>query len=178
MNQRFFRNWLLATSVLMIAADQGLKAWVNLHLNVLDRMAILGQNILIISRILNRGIAGDNFSWIPNGSIEPYTRYFPTLVLALVGVIAFIRFCEKNVTRSELTGLTLLLAGGASNLFNHWTAAFVTDPLQIYIGSGQYIPFNVADVGIVIGVLLILRSIGALVWLQFTDEEECQSADR
>ena len=81
------------------------------------------------------------------------------MILLLVALIAFFRFRQKSAAQTELLGLSLLLAGGASNLFNHWTSDVVTDPLQLFIGAGEYMPFNIADVGITVGILLILISL-------------------
>ena len=81
------------------------------------------------------------------------------MVLGLVAFIAVFRFRMKSTAQSELLGLSLFLAGGASNLFNHWTSEVVTDPLQLYIGAGEYMPFNIADVGISVGIILVLVAI-------------------
>ena len=139
----------LVPGPLLILADQLLKRWCDLNVGILSRKPILGQHFLVLSRVLNRGLAGDRFSNIPQGFIEVYTRYIPTAMWCALAAFAFSRIDAAG--KLERVGLSLLLAAGASNLWDHWNSQFVTDSLQIYVGGGQYIPFNLADLGILLG---------------------------
>lgn len=148
---------LFGLSILVISIDQWLKAWSHSNLKILSRHKILNQNIIVLSQVLNRGMAGDRFSNIPPGYIDPYTRYFPTLIWMLLFLLVIYR--SRNSSIKEKIGYSFLIGGGASNLVNHWQAEYVIDPLQLYIGNGVYIPFNLADVGIVFGFVLIFWSV-------------------
>jgi lipoprotein signal peptidase len=145
---------------LLFIADQIFKRWCDANVApLLSRRPILGQSFLALTRVLNRGVAGDRFSTIPNGFIEPYTRYIPTAIWALL--LGFVAHRFARMSRLETAGASLLIAGGASNLWDQWHGQFVTDTLQVYVGGGQYIPFNLADLGIAAGAALIALALAS-----------------
>jgi signal peptidase II len=76
----------------------------------------------------------------------------PAALLALLIAYA-IRARLPNV---PLLGLTILVAGGASNLANRMMDGRVVDFLNIGIGSVRTGIFNVADMAIMSGATLLL----------------------
>lgn len=138
--------------IAVIAGDQLLKLWCAAKLFPHQRVAVLGQWFLL-TRNYNRGLAYGSFSSIPNGSIEPYTRYFPTLVFVLLLAIALPRL--RWGTTSEKVGFILLLAGGFSNLWSQWNAEWVLDTFLIPNGWGNFMPFNLADAALCFGACLL-----------------------
>jgi lipoprotein signal peptidase len=150
--------WTL-TAAGVYFADAWSKAWCFENLKNYDRLPIFGQDYLVISKVLNRGVMGDRFSGLPAGTIEYVTRYLPALSGGLLAAFALLRW--RDAGRLEKSGYAAMLAGGFSNLWDHWHSVFVVDTLQIYSGGGEHIPFNIADLGLVLGAALVL---GAWTW--------------
>ena len=144
-----FRTNLAVLCLGIIAVDQTLKRWVDTTLPMLKRWPILGQETVMYSRVHNLGLIGDRFSVIPIGYIEPWTRYLPTACFVLL--LGFVLFRLNKGRKNETFLSATLLAGSASNLFDSWRQHWVVDSLQLYVGEGTYIPFNLADLAICVG---------------------------
>ncbi len=147
------RLWTLAPGLAVAAADQLLKAWSTANLPLLKARPIAGQSTLSVTRVLNRGIAFDEYSMLPDGAIEAYTRYLPTGVFA--ATLACVAARWPWAKAPERVGWGLLLACGGSNLWDHWRANAVIDTLLLDTGSWQRLPFNVADAGLLAGTALV-----------------------
>jgi signal peptidase II len=66
---------------------------------------------------------------------------------------------SKNINRHELIAWSLMLGGGASNLFDRiFRDGYVVDFMNIGVGSIRTGIFNVADIAIMLGGLLLLFS--------------------
>ena len=118
----------------------------------------IGQSFILnsfikIHMIENYGIA---FSLFDNLSEEGYL----VLNALIITIILFI-FHElyKNIRLSNIyiTGLSLILGGGISNLFDRYDNGSVTDFIILYY-EDLYFPaiFNIADLSISIGALLVV----------------------
>jgi signal peptidase II len=146
------RAWALAGAVcgLVFAADQAAKAAIEAHLVPGSYEEVLGPLELTLSH--NRGVA---FGLAGGAGVKL------VLVTALaLGVIAFL--FSRNPQRPGMWLAVGLLAGGAiGNLADRIRADAVTD----FIAVGSWPPFNLADVSITLGVLL-------LVFLYMRDAEE------
>ncbi len=130
-----------------------------------------GRELLSYCRVHNLGLMGDRFSNIPRGYIEPYTLYAPaTLFAILLGVFAC-RFLHTTWTERSLFGL--LLAGGFSNLWDHWRQGFVVDTLQVWTGFESFLPFNLADTGILVGSAAIV----AILACELIEREPVRAAE-
>ncbi len=77
--------------------------------------------------------------------------------MMLLGLLGFILFA-KSVSRLELLALTLLLAGGLGNLIDRVLFGYVIDFINIGIGSVRTGVFNVADIAVSLGMLLLVAS--------------------
>ena len=118
----------------------------------------IGQSFILnsfikIHMIENYGIT---FSLFDNLSEEGYL----VLNALIITIILFI-FHElyKNIRLSNIyiTGLSLILGGGISNLFDRYDNGSVTDFIILYY-EDLYFPaiFNIADLSISIGALLVV----------------------
>jgi len=71
--------------------------------------------------------------------------------------LIFLYMILKSLPKYELTGLVLILGGGLSNLLDRlYHQGKVIDFLNIGIGSFRTGIFNMADIYIAIGILIIL----------------------
>jgi len=151
------RAWALAGTVcgLVIAADQAAKAAVEAHLVPGQYEEVLGPLELTLSH--NRGVA---FGLAGGAGVK--LVIVTALALAVIGYLF-----ARNPLRSGMWLAVGLVAGGAiGNLADRIRHDAVTD----FIAVGSWPPFNLADVSITLGVLL-------LVYLYMRDADEPEEAE-
>ncbi len=143
MSSTSVRPWALAGLVcaLVLAADQVAKAAVEAHLVPGQYEAVLGPLELTLSH--NRGVA---FGLAGGAGVG--------LVLVTAVALAVIGYLfSRNPQRPWMWLAVGLVAGGAlGNLADRIRAGAVTD----FIAVGSWPPFNLADVSITLGVLLLV----------------------
>ena len=137
------RAWALAGILCgaVVAADQAVKAIVEDRLFPGEDVDVLGPLGLTLSH--NRGVA---FGLAGGAGLG--------LVLVTVVALAVIAYVfSRDPERPGMWVAAGLLAGGAlGNLIDRLVAGEVTD----YIAVGSWPPFNVADIAITAGVLLMV----------------------
>jgi signal peptidase II len=139
------RAWRLAGALcgLVVVADQGAKALVEAHLVPGEEVNVIGPLGLTLSH--NSGVA---FGLASGGGARLVA--LTALALTVVGVLFF-----RNPTRPGMWVAVGLLAGGAlGNLADRVRADAVTD----YVALGGWPNFNLADVAVVAGVLVLALS--------------------
>lgn len=137
------RPWALAGALcgLVFAADQAAKAAVEANLVLGEKVEVLGPLQLTLSH--NRGIA---FGLAGGGGAA-----LILLAALALGVIAYV--FASNANRPGMWIAVGLLAGGAlGNLADRVRADAVTD----YVDVASWPPFNLADVAITCGVVLLV----------------------
>jgi signal peptidase II len=137
------RAWALAGALcgLVFAADQAAKAAVEANLVLGEKVDVLGPLELTLSH--NRGVA---FGLAGGGGVA-----LILLAALALGVIGYL--FARHATRPGMWIAVGLLAGGAlGNLADRIRADAVTD----YIDVASWPPFNLADVAITFGVVLLL----------------------
>ena len=89
--------------------------------------------------------------------MDEHSRFL--MFTAAVGVFlvgaTFVLLRKKQMDRWTTAGLTLLIAGGLGNLIDRLIYGHVTDFLNVGIGPVRTGIFNVADMAIVLGVILL-----------------------
>ncbi|MFL5832889.1 MAG: signal peptidase II [Solirubrobacterales bacterium] len=142
------RAWSLAAGLclLTLAADQAAKAIVEAQLVTGEQVSVLGPLELTLAH--NKGVA---FGLAGGAGIG--------LVLVTVAALALIAFVfSRDPEKPGMWVAAGLLAGGAlGNLVDRLAAGEVTD----YIHVGSWPAFNLADVAITAGVVLM-----ALIYLR------------
>lgn len=154
MSSASLRAWCLAGALcgLVVAADQAAKAAVEAGLAPGERVGVLGPLELTLSH--NRGVA---FGLAGGGG--PVLILVAALALGVIGYLF-----ARNAARPGMWVAAGLLAGGAlGNLADRVRADEVTD----YIDVASWPAFNLADVAITLGVLL-------LVLLYLREEREAE----
>jgi signal peptidase II len=148
------RAWALAGAVcgLVFAADQAAKAAIEAHLVPGQYEEVLGPLELTLSH--NRGVA---FGLAGGAGVK--LVLVTALALAVIGYLF-----ARNPLRPGMWVAVGLLAGGAiGNLADRIRAEAVTD----FIAVGDWPPFNLADVSITLGVLLLVY-----IYLRDAEREE------
>ena len=143
-------------AALVIAADQLTKYMVRSSMQPGDRIPVIGD-WLSIYYVQNTGTAFSMFAG----------NRFVTLFLPSVLIIACLVFIVRELRESHLITpllLTLVAAGGISNIIDRLTLGFVTD----MISCGSFAVFNVADIFVTCGCILTMIA----VVVMYKDEEE------
>jgi signal peptidase II len=139
------RAWRLAGALcgLVVVLDQAAKAAVEAHLVPGERVEILGPLELTLSH--NKGVA---FGLAAGGGVG-----LVLLTALALGVVGYV--FSRNPTRPWMWVAAGLLAGGAlGNVADRIRSGAVTD----YVLIGSWPAFNLADVAITCGVLLLALS--------------------
>jgi signal peptidase II len=137
------RAWSLAGAlcVLVVGADQAAKAAIEAHLVPGQYVEVLGPLELTLSH--NNGVA---FGLAGGAGVR-------LVVVTLVALAVIAYLFARNPTRRGMWVAVGLVAGGAiGNLVDRIRADAVTD----FIAVGSWPPFNLADVSITLGVVLLV----------------------
>lgn len=141
------RAWLLAlaTATVVVLADQLSKAAVRSSIVPGQTRSLLPGVQLVNTR--NRGIA---FGFLPG-------RHWAITALIALALLALVAYFARHATRPLIWLPTGLLIGGAlGNVLDRVRAGSVTDFLKLPLG---WPPFNLADVAITVGVLLLALAV-------------------
>jgi len=155
------RRWklFLIVGVLTVVADLGTKYWAEAALPT--SASGIGMPVSVIENFwdwrlsYNTGSAFGLFGKIPGA------RILLTLVGigALVAVSLWVRKTPNHMTRL-LVGLGLVSGGAVGNLYDRILYGKVTDFVVWKYYDKQWPTFNVADVALVVGVLLLFLDLG------------------
>jgi len=154
------RAWALAAALcgLVFAADQAAKAAIEAHMVIGEYVEVAGPLELTLSH--NRGVA---FGLAGGAGVKLVLT--TALALAVIGYLF-----ARNPQRPGMWVAAGLLAGGAlGNLADRIRADAVTD----FVAVGSWPPFNLADVSITLGVLLIV-----FLYLRDAEREEAGAGER
>ncbi len=141
--------WFYGLSLAVVAVDQITKALARM---TLDSPVTLVPGFLQLRLGYNDGGA---FGVLPD-----WTPLF--IIVALVVIFAIVKLGRaRQSTRSMSAGLGLLLGGAAGNMIDRVVTPKrgVTDFIDISIGKYNWPTFNVADIAIVAGALLVLYNV-------------------
>ena len=137
----------LAAAALLVAADQGIKAWATAQLMPVGVMAVL-PGIVELRYVLNDGMA---FSMLAGkqGILIGVTS------LMLIGVLVWL--VRGDMPLLERISWTLVLGGGIGNLIDRVLNGVVVDYINVLFM--HFAVFNFADICVCCGVGLLILSI-------------------
>ena len=132
--------------------------------DVVERSLADGSSIdllpfLQLVLVYNRGAA---FGFL--GEASGWQLPFFAVVGAIVSIVIVIRLARAAATQKWFeVALVLILAGAVGNLIDRIRVGYVVDFIELYYGAWRFPAFNVADMAIFLGALmLILELIGIL----------------
>ncbi len=143
--------WIAGLAVL--AADLVTKRIVELHLLPVPPVSVIGE-VLQFRLVYNRGAA---FGL----DLGPYSRWI-FMVLAMVAVVLLFRLSRSSAPGDRLRHLAAgLVAGGAAgNLVDRLRHSHgVVDFIDVGIGAHRWPTFNIADMGVSCGAILLAVSL-------------------
>lgn len=136
---------LLAIALVAFAADQITKTWVLTHLEEQQSWAALAvfRGMINVTHVVNTGAA---FGLFPNQG----NLFIVIAVLVVVAIISYYRYLPLDQLPVRIS-LGLQLGGAMGNLLDRVRLGFVVD----FIDFGFWPVFNLADVAIVAGVIIL-----------------------
>jgi signal peptidase II len=148
---RVTRSALLAAVATTIGCDQVSKHLATTHLMGQPRQSFLGD-ALRLEYAENTGAFLSLGSGLPAG-LRTALFSFGTAIILVACVVAAMRHRRMTL---PLLGLTLVVAGGLSNLADRVSRGAVVDFLNVGVGSLRTGIFNVADMAVMTGIVLAL----------------------
>lgn len=138
---------VVVISIIFVVLDQLIKLIITNNLYLGETLKII-PNFFDITKVHNYGAAWSMFS----GNV---------IILAIIGIIALIFIYsffvyKKDLHKLEIITYSLLLGGIIGNLIDRIVLGYVVDYLSFNIFGYMFPIFNLADMGIVISVLLII----------------------
>lgn len=144
---RSVRSTSIVTA-LVVALSWGVRAVVERQLALGESVSLLGAMVRF-SRGENSGVA---FGLLRGSPLVPW------LSLAAVMLLAIVAAQQRSRVTSVASGM--ILGGGLANVIDRIDDGRVTDYIDVTVGAWHYPTFNLPDVAITIGVVILL---GALV---------------
>lgn len=139
--------WCLIVAVVFLI-DFAIKKWAEENLKGKSRRKIgrTGCSFLLVH---NKGFAGSKMKEKPKT-----VKIVHTAVLVLFGLLCILSGYFKKGNELTAFGLSLILGGGASNLYDRWKKGYVTDYLGLPIA--KKLVFNLSDLCIFAGTAIAL----------------------
>ena len=132
----------------MLILDQATKWIIATRLTIGEEISVIGNFFLITSH-RNRGAAF--------GILQEQRWFFIIITIVVVcAIVWYMRYMRKTGSVALLTGLGMILGGAIGNFWDRALHGEVVDFLLFNFGSYSFPIFNIADSGIVIGVILVL----------------------
>jgi signal peptidase II len=147
---RKFAAPLVAAAALMVA-DQWSKAWIVRHIGLYEARIVL-ENHFHIVHVRNRGVAFGFLSSLDPAWVHPLL--IVATVLAVAAVLAYLHYLPGRGPAP--CGLGLILGGAVGNLIDRARVGYVVDFLDVHWRQFHWPAFNVADIGITVGVFLLI----------------------
>lgn len=129
---------------LVIIIDQCTKYMVRINFEQGETLPII-SDILHLTYVRNLGAA---FSMFEN--IKVVTIIMPLFIL-LIAITALF-FFYKRISRFSRISISLIIAGGMSNLIDRIILGYVTDMIDFRI----FPVFNIADISVCVGCVLLI----------------------
>ena len=139
--------WLLLSAVLFIC-DQFAKVWALRDLAPIGSIPVAG--FLKFTYVENRGAAF--------GIFQGQTALLASVTMAILCGAVWLLFSGKVKLPLEKACISLIIAGGAGNLYDRLTRGFVVDFIDIN-ALFSYPMFNLADCFVVAGACLLILGV-------------------
>jgi len=141
----------VVSALLLGAAGQATKVWTVRNLPLFELREIV-PGVFGLVHVRNTGVAFSLLSNLDPGWVHPFLIL--ATVLAMGAVLAYIAYLPCR--GAAPVGLGLILGGAIGNLIDRARLGYVVDFLDLYWRNHHWPTFNVADVGITVGVALLV----------------------
>lgn len=139
------RVLLILTTLFVVLCDQLSKIWVSAHVSLFSPVDVFDSYVRLFL-VHNHGII-----WgIP---IRNNLVYF---ILPLIGIAVVLYIALKTHSKFLMVCYGLLLGGAVGNLLDRVRHGYVIDFIDIGIRNARWPTFNLADLAIIIGLIMII----------------------
>ena len=147
LNKNFFVNSLIVLSIFFI--DRLSKIYVIYLDEIFSGSEIFSSKFLNISLIWNEGIAFGLFSFTE----KTFYNFLTIIIFIIILVIFFMIIKSRGLKKYSLI---MILGGAAGNFFDRVVTKAVPDFIDLHVGDFHWFIFNIADVFITLGVILMI----------------------
>ena len=147
-SRRGFAGWLLGAA-LIVVVDQVTKIWFDTHLSYGERWALLP--FFDFTLLYNPGAA---FSFLAEG--QGWQRWLFSAIALIAAALILHLLWRSPGQRLFCTALMCILGGAVGNLIDRLQHGHVIDFLLFYWQQWHFPAFNIADVGITIGAIMLI----------------------
>jgi signal peptidase II len=141
----------IVSAVLLGAADQATKVWAVGNLPLFEPRVIV-RGFFDLVHVRNTGVAFSLLSNLDHRWVHPFLIL--ATLLAMGAVLAYIAYLPCR--GAAPVGLGLILGGAIGNLIDRARLGYVVDFIDLHWRNHHWPTFNVADMGISVGVVLLL----------------------
>jgi len=141
----------IVAALLLGAVDQATKVWTVRNLPLFELREIV-PGVFGLVHVRNTGVAFSLLSNLDPRWVHPFLIL--ATVLAMGAVLAYIAYLPCR--GAAPVGLGLILGGAIGNLIDRARLGYVVDFIDLYWRGHHWPTFNVADVGISVGVVLLV----------------------
>ena len=141
------RSLIIAIFILII--DQIVKISIDSFLRISELITVI-PNFFYITKVYNDGAAWSIF----DGSV---TFLLFIAIVALIFLISYQKLFQKNFR--NVAAFALIYGGLFGNLVDRIIYGYVIDYIKILIGSYNFPVFNLADMAIVSGFILLIYAV-------------------
>lgn len=150
------RIWRIALILVVltvnISCDQISKSIVRQHIEYNEHISFF-NNAVTLTKIENKGA----FLSVGNTMPQPFRLIMLTILPLLVMVVVLIYILrKKTLPYSFVIGICFIVGGGIGNIYDRIRYGSVTDFMHIDLGFFQTGIFNMADLSIMVGGILVL----------------------
>lgn len=154
--KRIHRTLLLSIIVLLnFSVDQITKTIVRNNVNDTETISIIKETI-VLKKAENTGAAygiGSNF---PSDLKTIYFQILPVIFLVFLFRMIIV---DSDITRKTAIGIAFAIGGGIGNILDRVFYGTVTDFIILKINTFETGIFNLADVSIIVGIILVFWEI-------------------
>ena len=148
-------NMLLGVGSLVVLIDQITKIWIDKTMNLYESTPIV-PGLLDLHYIRNTGAA---FGFLSGSHAGFRIPFFLLVSSVAIGIILFLFHKLEDSEVVMPLALSLVLGGAIGNLIDRIRLGEVIDFILFHYKAFQWPAFNVADIGITIGVTLLVLKI-------------------
>ncbi|OGP18863.1 MAG: signal peptidase II [Deltaproteobacteria bacterium RBG_16_66_15] len=141
----------VVSALLLGGVDQATKVWAVRNLPLYEPREIV-QGFFGLVHVRNTGVAFSLLSSLDHRWVHPFLIL--ATVLAMGALLAYIAYLPCK--GAAPVGLGLILGGAVGNLIDRARLGYVVDFLDLYWRNHHWPTFNMADVGISAGVVLLV----------------------
>lgn len=136
---------LVITALLFIILDQFTKIWVSRNLLMYQPIYFLGD-YLRLTLVHNYGLVWG----------IPFKNNFSYYILPVLGIGVVLLIAFKATSRYQSFTYGMILAGAIGNLIDRVRLGYVIDFIDMGIKNLRWPTYNIADMSIVIGIVLVI----------------------